>query len=281
MERTRHERASLLGCVGEPLKRNVRRLFLADDMAKKPIVISLALIALVLAGVLFLYLSAEAAPVSLNLSSPANVYRVELNEHTDTFEHWAPIRLRLGDPRKFDEIRFSTFKGDRALAKDELLWDDTSGNSRFFELYRYRWLTDSVLQFGWDEALPKSKLDEVTVFNDTNQPVDELRIRSGELFLILDLQPKAATTFSTHPQSWLSWIACEGNLGPGKPISYGGVNFFIRDNDDTHVPQHYCVVIRDNGVVIQSREMDGYRDENGGKISVSKGNECAANKRRP
>jgi len=96
LERTRHERASLLGCVGEPLKRNVRRLFLADDMAKKPIVISLALIALVLAGVLFLYLSAEAAPVSLNLSSPANVYRVELNEHTDTFEHWAPIRLRLG-----------------------------------------------------------------------------------------------------------------------------------------------------------------------------------------
>ena len=26
LERTRHERASLLSCVGEPLKRNVRRL---------------------------------------------------------------------------------------------------------------------------------------------------------------------------------------------------------------------------------------------------------------
>jgi len=259
----------------------VRHLFLADDMAKKSIVASVAVIALVLAGVLGLYLSAEAAPVSLNLSSPTNVYRVELNEHAETFAHWAPIRLRFGDPRRFDEIRFSAFKGDHALAKDELLWNDTSGNSRFFELYRYRWLTDSVLQFGWDESLPKSKLDEVTVFNDTNQPVEELRIRSGELFLILDLQPKATTTFSTHPQSWLSWIACEGSLGPGKRIPYGGVNFSIGDNHDTHVPQHYCVAIRDNGVVIQSREVDGYRDRNGAKISVPKGNECTANERRP
>ncbi len=250
-------------------------------MAKKLIVVCLVLIALVLAGVLGLYLSAEAAPVSLNLLSPANTYRVELNEHADTFAHWAPIRLRFGDPRRFDEVRFSAFKGDRALAKDELLWDDTSGNSRFFESYKYRWLTDSILQFGWDESLPKSKLDEVTVFNDTNLSVDELRINSGDLFLILDLQPKAATTFSAHPQSWLSWIACEGSLGPDKRIPYGGVNFFIRDNNDTHVAQHYCVAIRDNGVVIQSREVDGYRDENGAKISVPKGNECTAIERRP
>jgi hypothetical protein len=250
-------------------------------MAKKLIIVCLVLIALVLAGVLGLYLSAEAAPVSLNLSSPANIYRVEVNEHADTFTHWAPIRLRLGDPRRFDEVRFSAFKGDRALAKDELLWDDTSGNSRFFESYKYRWVTDSVLRFGWDESLPNSKLDEVTVFNGTALPVDELRINSGDLFLILDLQPKAAATFSARPQSWLSWIACEGSLAPGKLIPYGGVNFFIRDNDGTHVPQHYCVAIRDNGVVIQSREIDGDRDENGAKISVPKGNDCTANENRP
>jgi hypothetical protein len=47
------------------------------------------------------------------------------------------------------------------------------------------------------------------------------------------------------------------------------------------VRQHYCIVIRDDGVVIQSREVDGYRDENGAKISVPKGDECTATEKRP
>jgi hypothetical protein len=138
-------------------------------------------------------------------------------------------------------------------------------------------INDSVLQFGWDESSPKSLLDEVTVFNDTNLPVDELRISSRDLSLILDLQPKAAITFSAHPESWQTRIACEGSLGSGKRIPYRGVNFFIRDNNDTHIPQHYCVAIRDNGCLIQSREVDGYRDENGATISVPRGNDCNVN----
>jgi hypothetical protein len=250
-------------------------------MVKKLTFVCLVLIALMFAGVLGLYLSGEVSPVFLSLSSPANVYRVELNEHTDTFAHWAPIRLRFGNPRRFNEVRFSAFNGDRALANDELLWNDTSSNSRFFESYRYRWVNNSVLQFGWDDSLPKSKLDEVIVFNGTALPVDELRIKAGDLFLILDLEPKAATTFSVDPQSWLSWIACEGSLGPGRRIPYRGVNFFIRDNHDTHVPQHYCVSIRDDGVVIQSREVDGDRDENGAKITVPRGDACTATEGRP
>lgn len=210
--------------------------------------------------------------MSLSLSSRDKTYRVELAEHVDIYTHWAPIHL---EPRKFNEVRFSAFKGDRALALNEWLWDDASDDSRFFESFKYRWVTDAVLRFGGDESLPESKLDEVIVFNNTNHVVDAITIRGGGLFLILDLQPKAAVKLPAHPQPWQSWVGYAVRLGSGKPISYGGVNFFIRDDKDSHVSQHYCVAIRDSGVVIQSREVEG---EYG---AVPKGNDCAPPERRP
>jgi hypothetical protein len=249
-------------------------------MAKTLIAVFLVLIALGLACVFFLYLGAEAPPVSLSLSSPGKAYRVELSEHVDTYTHWAPIRLRL-DSRRFDEVRFSAFKGNRVLAQNELLWDDTSGDSRFFESIKPRWINDSVLKFGGDESLPESKLDEVNVFNDTSQPVDHLLIKSSDFFLVLDLQPKTAVRLFPNPQSWLSWISCEGRFGSGKPIPFEGVNFFIRDDRDSHVSQHYCVSIGDNGVLIQSREVEGYRDEKEVKVTIAKGDHCTPAERSP
>lgn len=224
-------------------------------------------------GARSLYLSTEAAPVFLNLASPDKTYRVELHEHIDTYRHWASIRSRFYSPR-FNEVRFNAFKDGRLLVSNEFLWNDTSSDSRFFEHHEYRWVINFILRFGGDLSMPESKLDEVTVFNHTNHAVDELMIKSNDLFVILDLQPKTATTLVAHPHPG-AWLTCEGQFASGKRIPFYGVNFLIGGNRDTHVPQHYCVAITDDRVLIQSREIEGDFDDNGAKVIVPKG-DCGA-----
>lgn len=216
------------------------------------------------------YFGMESPPVSLNLSSPSNTYIIHLDEHADRY--LLPIHL---DSRRFpSEVRFNAFKGERPLAQNEMLWDDSSGGARFFDSYKYHWISDSVLKFGWDESVPQSKIDEVVVSNDTNQPINQLVVNASEYFLILDLPPKSSVKLSAYPQSWLSWVSCKGSFASGKSIPFDGVNFFIRDNRESHVSQHYCISIREDELLIQSQEIEGYKEENGVKTAVP---ECSNN----
>jgi hypothetical protein len=240
------------------------------EMAKRLIVVGCVLVALALGCVLALYLSAEASPVSLTVASPDKTYRVDLNEHSDTYKHWAPIRLRL-DSRQFNDVRFSAFKGDSKLAVDERLWDDSSDDSRFFDSYKYQWVNNSVLRFGLERSFPASQLDEVTVFNDSSRVVGELRLESRDIFLILDLQPNQTMKLTASPQSWLSWLSCVGKFASGQSIPFHGANFPLHDNDETHAAQHYCVAITDAGVTIQNPSVEGNWDENGNRVTVAKG----------
>ena len=214
------------------------------------------------------YFGMESPPVSLTLSSPNKTYVVHLVERADRY--LLPIYI---DSRRFNsEVRFSAFKGEKALAQNEMLWDDPSGDARFFDSYKYHWITDSVLKFGGDESVPQSKIDEVSISNDTNQPINQLVVNASDYFLILDLQPKASVKVPADHQPWLSWLSCGGSFSSGKPIPFDGVNFFIGDNQESHVSQHYCISIRDNGVLIQSQEIEGYKDVNGVKTTVPKCN---------
>jgi hypothetical protein len=225
------------------------------------------LILLIVAGLACIfYFGMESPPVSLTLTSPNKTYVVHLDEHADRY--LLPIHL---DSRRFSsEVRFNAFKGGQSLAQNEMLWDDPSGGARFFDSYKYRWINDSVLKFGWDESVPQLKNDEVVVSNDTNRPINQLVVNANEHFLILDLQPKSSVKLSAYPQSWLSWVSCKGSFASGKSIPFDGVNFFIRDNRESHVSQHYCISIRDDELLIQSQEIEGYKEENGVKTTIPK-----------
>jgi len=241
-------------------------------MPRKLIVVGCVIAALSFGCILVLYFSAEAAPVSLTIASPDKTYRVELQEHTDTYRHWTPIRRRVRlDSRQFNYVRFSAFKDQRSLAADKPLWDDTSDGSRFFESHNYQWVDKSVLRFGLKRTSIDPPRDEITVFNDSSKPVDELRLESRDIFLILDLQPNQALKLAAYPQSWLSWLGCEGRFASGQNIPFHGANFSLHDNDNTHVAQHYCVAITDAGVTIQNSNVEGDWDENGNRMTVAKG----------
>ncbi len=214
------------------------------------------------------YLGMENPPVSLTLASPNKTYLVQLNEHADPY--YLPIHL---SSRRFaSEVRFNLLKGEQTLAQNEILWDDSS-DSRL-DVYQYHWVSDSVLKYDWDKSVPQSKMDEIIVFNETNQHIDYLIVEASEDFLIVDLQPGASVKLLAFPQSWLSWASCHGSFASGKIIGWNGVNFSIHDNHENHLPHHYCLTVRDDGVSIQSQEIEGFKTVNGVKTTVPK---CSIN----
>jgi hypothetical protein len=209
---------------------------------------------LIMAGLTALfYLGMENPPVSLSLQSANKIYTVQLNEKADRFL----LPIHLGTRSFNSEVRFTALKGEQSLAKDEMLWSDSSDNRQ--DVYKYHWISDSIIKYGEIiESVPESKMDEVTVTNETNQSINYLVVEANEKFLILDIQPQSSVKFLAYPQSWLNWISGEGKFSSGKAIPFVGKNFRIGDDRESHVPKHYCVSIKDNEMLIQSEEIKGY-----------------------
>jgi hypothetical protein len=210
----------------------------------------------------------ESPAVTLNLSSPNQEYKLQLNENVDRHIYIFPINIF--EFRKFNEVRFSAFKDEQALIENEGLWEDTSSDMRYFDVYKPQWISDSVLKFSDSRTFAENKMDEVVVLNNTNQPIGYLLVNAGERFLILDLQPNEKVKLSTTPQSWASWISCGGNFQVSKKKFYSGVNFSIHDGNENHVSQHYFVTVKDDEVLIQSQEFEGYKSTKEVDIKVPK-----------
>lgn len=243
-------------------------------MARKLKIVGFVVVAIVGGGVLALYLSGEPDPVSMTLISPDKTCRIDVNEHVETFKHWAPIRFLLDPVRNFNDVRFSAFKNDRELIND-WLWDDSSTNERFFDLYKPVWVNNSAVRFSLDSSLSDQQWDEVTVLNESSQPVSSLRIESQDIFLILDLQPSQMMKITAPSGS--HWVDCMGKFASGKSIPRYGVDFFSnRTNTADHFTQHFCVAVTDPGVTIQNHDFEGYNSENAAHSTVARG-DCNAN----
>lgn len=210
------------------------------------------------------YFGMENPPVSLSLTSPNKTYTAQLNERADRYL----LPIHLGSRNFPSEVRFTAFKGEHSIAQNEMLWTDSSDNR--LDVYKYRWVTDSIIKYGGGKPASESKTDEVTISNDSNQAIDYLIVHAVEQFLILDFQSQASVKITSIPQPWLPWISCEGRFSSGKVITPNGVNFLLHETGENHTPQHYFISIRDDETLIQSQEAEGHKSFNGVRTRVPK-----------
>ena len=160
------------------------------------------ILSLVVGIACWFYFGAEGLPVNTRISSPNQNYNVQLNENVD--RHLYPFPFNMFEFRKFNEVRFSAFKGEQNLVDNERLWEDTSSDMRFFDVYEPQWISNPVLKFSGSRTFAENKMDEVVILNNTNQPIGYLLVNAVERLLILDLQPNEKVKLSTIPQSWAS-----------------------------------------------------------------------------
>lgn len=220
---------------------------------------------------LWIYLGKESLPVNLIISSPDKNLSIQFNENVDL--HRNPFPLDIFEFRKYNEVRFNAFKGEELLIKNEILWEDTSSDMRFFEVYEPQWISNSIIKFGSNKAFSKDKMDELVIINNTYSSIGYLLVNAGERFLILNLQPKEKITLMVFPQSWSNYITCKGNFEKSKSKFFSGVNFPLYDNSENHTPKHYFINVNDNDVLIQSLEVEGFTYKKGEDFTSNKENE--------
>jgi hypothetical protein len=125
---------------------------------------------------------------------------------------------------------------------------------------QHAWVSNNVLRFWRNPDVPEKKSDRLLVSNRTGKVIRYLKINAKDMFLIFDLEPTSTLELNPSHQSWLSWIECEGEFIDGQRISWKGVNFFHRGTIGE--PLRYCVSISDDGVRIESPQIEGF-DSNG------------------
>jgi hypothetical protein len=84
-------------------------------------------------------------------------------------------------------------------------------DSDFAEMYpEHKWVTDSVLRFGYKLAQSEQSKDTVTISNRSDKPVRYLKITAGDMLFIFDLPARSATKLAVPHQGWHSWVTAEG-----------------------------------------------------------------------
>jgi hypothetical protein len=218
----------------------------------------------------------ENPPFAFSTASPDHTYTIQLKEHADRY--LLPIHL---GPRESNEVRFSLLKEGRALVKNAGLWSGDRYGGRFLDaLPEHKWLSDSILRFGDKDTIPQELHDEILISNSSSKTISYLRVGAwpAEIFLLINLEPGAVRRLAAYPQSDqgsdASWVSCYGRWEDGKDIPIEGMNFDIRGRYKG--PAHYCIVIKGEGVQIESKEFEGFNiDASGIKTVTSKGRQCS------
>jgi hypothetical protein len=162
-------------------------------------------------------------------------------------------------------VHFNVARNKQALIENEVFYSDSS--AFIYPDLKYSWVSESVLRFGeFDTSI---KADEVSVINQTNKIVRYLRVNAGNEYLLLEIQPQTTTRLFDRPQTDktadISWIGGFGKFDDGAGVSGWGMNFHIRGKYTSSA--HYCVFIRDGGVIVQSKEFEGFgTDESGSTV---------------
>ena len=218
-----------------------------DRMKKRIVVIGLG--AMLILGVAFLVSPAQSR-VWLSTSSPNKTYTVQL-----TGRKFRPRVLGVEH-----EARFNLLKGTKPVVKNAYVDSYDWFDSDFAEMYpEHKWVSESVLRFGYKLAKSQQRIDSLTVSNRTDKPVRYLKITAGDLIFIFDLPARSATKLGVPHQAWLSWVAAEGAFSDGQSLSVNGVNFFHRDK--LNMPLKYCLFVTEDLIKIESSVMDGYNGD--------------------
>jgi hypothetical protein len=192
------------------------------------------------------------APVWLSTSSPNKTYTVELT----------------GDKGRggfiFDStVRFNVIRNGQPLVKDVHAHSGDFMDISFELAYPENvWVNENVIRFWRTSDVIEHQADTLLILNNTDKVIRYLKINAKDMFLVFDMQPHSSLRLSTSHQSWLGWIACEGEFVDGQPISWDGVNFFHQDK--LNVPLQYCVAISEGEIKIESPQIEGYNSSGSG-----------------
>jgi hypothetical protein len=162
----------------------------------------------------------------------------------------------------YSTVRFNVLKNGQTVVKDALAhYGDFMDVSFELAYPEHAWVSENTIRFWRNPHLPedKDKFDTLLISNDTDKVIRYLKIGSGDMFLVFDMQPDSILKLSPSHQPGQSWVDCEGEFGDGQPIRCNGVNFSPPKSNET---LRYCVSVGEQGVRIESPQTEGY-DANG------------------
>jgi len=192
----------------------------------------------------------DRSPSEIATASPNKTYRVYMQDRaTEGFEHI---------------VNFNVTKNEKPIIENEIFYSDS--NRFIYSELKYSWAAENVLRFG--ELDSSVKPDEISIINQTNKIIRYLKVNAGNSFLLLELQPRTTTRLFDRPQTNktadISWVGGFGKFDDGRSFSNWGKNFRIKGKYTS--PAHYCVLIKDGEIVVQSREFEGFSTDKSGKI---------------
>jgi len=166
------------------------------------------------------FVSSAQSRVWLSTSSPNKTYTVQLTGS----------KFRPKVPGVEHEARFNLLKGSDSLVKNAYVDSYDWFDSDFAEMYpQHKWVSESVLRFGYQLAKSERSIDSLTVSNRTDKLLRYLKITIGDMLFSFNVPARSATKLAVPHQGRLSWVAAEGAFSDGQSLPVNGVNFFHRD----------------------------------------------------
>src|SRR4030095_8174341 len=215
LERTRHERASLLSNLGEPFKRSVGHLLFGIDYMRRSsligITVGVPVFLLALVTGVFLHWRFTYYRVWLSSTSPNQKYTVELT----------------GDKGRGGFLIYSVVKYDvlvngEPLIRDRLLHYGDSMDISFELAYpEHAWIDGSTLRFWSNRHRREDNLDKLLISNNTDKVIRFLRIKAWDMFFVFDVHPRSQLKLSFTHRSEGKGISVEGLFDDGALIDYG------------------------------------------------------------
>jgi hypothetical protein len=175
-----------------------------------------------------------------SIESPGKTYTVNL-------------RGRKSSPKyKFvmHSVYFDLYRRGGRVVRRELLHDGDSFDPGFEDLYPdHTWLNNSTLKFHNGEMADQP--DTLTIINEASRPIKflQIKINSGELFLLFDLDRQARATLPFRPQRDDGSLTIEGEFEDGTRVNWTRVTYYVRPGDKRPLKEE--VTIDDNGPMIR------------------------------
>lgn len=115
-------------------------------------------------------------------------------------------------------VRFSVVQGSKTIAVNEPLFGGDEYDDLFWHEYRfYKWQSENVLRFMWENKELESQSDSIIITNNTDLTIDYLRLHIDDIFLILNISPKEKLelkiTNQPYPASPIIFIWCYAKMG--------------------------------------------------------------------
>ena len=190
----------------------------------------------------------ENSPPGLSTISPNETYMVELTGDLE------PGLIQIDE----QVVSFNLYKSGVRVASNVQMTSFDFYEHGFLSQYpNYEWVNNNLLRF-IDDNSPEPK-DSLLVSNRTESTILYLNISQLDLYLIFDIQPNSSVKIKVPRYKWQSWVSVSGQFANGESIQFTGLNFFHQDKFDK--PLHYCVSVTDNGVILNSLEVEGRRQD--------------------